>query len=293
MKRVALSVAGVSLGDSFGDWFFWPQRYPPEARTQRVLPPRPWRYTDDTVMAVAVASILERHGRIEQDNLAHAFALGFWADVHRGYGSGAVEILESIHSGVHWKIAAGSAFGGSGSLGNGGAMRATPVGAYFADEPDRVVEEAYRSAAVTHAHKEGQVGAAAVALAASFVVQDAGSTGGRHLIDYVVGRLPKSEVRSGLVTAANVPLSARENHAAGLLGNGGRITAPDTVPFSLWCAAKHLANFEEAMWAAASVGGDCDTLAAIVGGIVSLSVGSEGLPADWLARQEPLPTISD
>ncbi len=34
--------------------------------------------------------------------------------------------------------------------------------------------------------------------------------------------------------------------------------------------------------------GDCDTNAAIVGGIVALSVGREGIPADWLAAREPI-----
>jgi len=38
-----------------------------------------------------------------------------------------------------------------------------------------------------------------------------------------------------------------------------------------------------------SGGGDCDTNAAIVGGIVALSVGREGIPNDWLKAREPLP----
>ena len=34
--------------------------------------------------------------------------------------------------------------------------------------------------------------------------------------------------------------------------------------------------------------GDCDTNAAIVGGIVALSVGREGIPPDWLLAREPI-----
>lgn len=37
------------------------------------------------------------------------------------------------------------------------------------------------------------------------------------------------------------------------------------------------------------VAGDMDTTAAIVGGVVALAVGRAGLPAEWLARREPLP----
>jgi ADP-ribosylglycohydrolase len=47
-----------------------------------------------------------------------------------------------------------------------------------------------------------------------------------------------------------------------------------------------LGNYAEALSTAISVGGDCDTNAAIVGGIVALSVGPEGIPAEWLKHKE-------
>src|ERR1700731_1709601 len=53
------------------------------------------------------------------------------------------------------------------------------------------------------------------------------------------------------------------------LGNSCPITSAETVPFTLWCAARHLDDFEEAIWTAASVGGDIDTICAIVGGVVA------------------------
>ena len=74
----------------------------------------------------------------------------------------------------------------------------------------------------------------------------------------------------------------------GRLGNGSRVTAPDTVPFALWCAARHLDQFEEALWATVSGLGDRDTTCAIVGGVVALAVGPSGLPPAWVAAREPL-----
>jgi hypothetical protein len=47
-----------------------------------------------------------------------------------------------------------SVFGGGGSMGNGGAMRIAPVGAYFLNDIDAAVEAARLSAEVTHAHPE-------------------------------------------------------------------------------------------------------------------------------------------
>jgi len=42
------------------------------------------------------------------------------------------------------------------------------------------------------------------------------------------------------------------------------------------------------MWQTVSGLGDRDTTCAMVGGIVALSVGQNGLPADWRRRREPL-----
>jgi ADP-ribosylglycohydrolase len=53
-------------------------------------------------------------------------------------------------------------------------------------------------------------------------------------------------------------------------------------------AAHHLDNCVKALAQTISVGGDCDTNAAVVGGIVALSVGREGIPADWLKAREPI-----
>ena len=77
--------------------------------------------------------------------------------------------------------------------------------------------------------------------------------------------------------------------AARQLGCGYNATAPDTVPFALWCAGQHLDNYEEALWLTASGLGDIDTICAMVGGIVALSAGEESIPAPWRAAREPLP----
>ncbi len=79
------------------------------------------------------------------------------------------------------------------------------------------------------------------------------------------------------------------NVVVGLLGNGSGVSAQDTVPFALWCAAQHLDDYEAALWLTASGLGDIDTNCAIVGGIVVMSTGLEGVPRSWLLSREPLP----
>ena len=73
------------------------------------------------------------------------------------------------------------------------------------------------------------------------------------------------------------------------LGNGSQITCQDTLPLSLWVAARHLDDDQSAVVAAIRARGDIDTNAAIVGGIVALATGADGIPKDWLADREGVP----
>ena len=167
-------------------------------------------------------------------------------------------------------------------------MRVAPLGAWFAGDPDRAAVEARRSAEVTHTHEEGVAGAMAVAVAASL----AAGTGlsGAAFLDEVAERTPPGLVRDGIGLALTLlPLSDPRGAARGS-GTAAYISAPDTVPFCLWVAAKRLTCFEAALWDTALVGGDIDTNCAIVGGVVAARVGLDGIPAEWLERCEPLPT---
>jgi len=182
-------------------------------------------------------------------------------------------------------------FDGEGSMGNGGAMRVAPVGAYFSDDLDLVADHAARSAAVTHAHPDGQAGAIAVALAAAFaaqVAQGKAARDGTALLETALSRTPPGATHDGIASAIAFARTGDVRTAAARLGNGSHVISSDTVPLSLWCAARHLDDYEEAMWTTVSALGDRDTTCAIVGGIVALAVGPTALPAEWLRSREPL-----
>ncbi|MEW5741213.1 MAG: ADP-ribosylglycohydrolase family protein [Myxococcota bacterium] len=284
-ERMWLSLEGLSLGDAFGERFFGPPGIVTGRIAARELPAGPWAWTDDTAMALSIVEVLEAHGHVAQEELAQAFARRFSREPGRGYGGGARDILTDIGRGTAWKLAAGRAFEGQGSQGNGGAMRAAPLGAYFADDLPRVVAEARKSAEVTHAHPDGQAGAVAVAVAAALVVR---GVAGPALVRETLAHVPEGETRAALRHALDVPSSTSPEDAAERLGSGRRVLSWDTVPFSLWCAARHLDDFEAAMWCTVAGLGDRDTTCAIVGGIVALRVGRAGLPATWLARREAI-----
>jgi ADP-ribosylglycohydrolase len=290
MARSKLSLAGLSIGDAFGEQFF---RLPEVeyAIKSHYSPLPPWHYTDDTEMALAIFEVLRQEGRVDQDALAIRFAQRYAKNPGRGYGATVLGILESIGEGLHWREVSLAAFDGMGSMGNGGAMRVAPLGAYFADDLKAVVEQARLSAEVTHAHPEGQAGAIAVAVAAAFAWNARGKPTdetGAQLFECVLAHTPPGETHDGILKAAGLPRDLSVPTAVHHLGNGSRVISQDTVPFCLWSAARHLDNYGDALWTTVSGLGDRDTTCAIVGGIVALSAGEKTIPGEWLQAREPL-----
>ncbi|MBL1075239.1 ADP-ribosylglycohydrolase family protein [Nocardia sp. 2] len=285
------SLDGLSVGDALGAEFPVMRRSIPDIRAGD-RPPGPWAWTDDTEMACTLVAELLRHGTIDQDRIAKAFAERF--SPHRDYGFMAADTLRRIGNGVHWRQAAGTAFDNRGSYGNGAAMRVAPLGAFHAGEPERAVAEAIRSAQVTHMHPEGTAGAAAVALAAC-VAAHARLRGFRpspqEFIATVLDGLEPGETTHGIHRARDL-LGASAEQAANELGNGSLVTAQNTVPFTIWVAATHLTDYSAAIVTCIAVGGDIDTTSAIAGGIVAAYTGtvrSTGVPQTWLTAREPLP----
>lgn len=286
MERVLLSFDGLSIGDGFGECFFTAKDIINRRFAAREAPEAPWTVTDDTMMALSIVRSLQQDGRIDSDRLAKAFAREYARDPLRGYGGGARSILAAIGEGLSWFVASKSAFRGQGSCGNGGAMRSAPIGAYFADDIQRLILEARKSAEVTHAHPDGQTGAIAIALAAAWMVREKPTAPSHALIEFVAENLPQTETYYHLMRALRVKLDVSPAAAASILGSGVRVISSDTVPFCLWCAARHPNNYVEALWTTVAGLGDRDTTCAIVGGIVALGAGREGIPVDWLNARE-------
>lgn len=283
IRQARRSLAGLALGDAFGEQCFAFRGPELVARAVVRLVPdaTPWRWTDDTAMGIEIVEVLAEHGRIDQDCLARRFAARHAAEPFRGYGGGAHRLLDAIAAGGDWRTLAPSILPG-GSFGNGGAMRAAPLGAYFSHDLERAAAEAAASAEVTHAHPDGIDGAVAVALAAALTVR-----GEKVLLAGVAEHLRPGPVREGILRAIELG-PGEPTAAATLLGAGERVSAADTVPYALWCAEHYRADYETALWATVSGGGDRDTTCAIVGGIVAASPHIE-LPEAWTARREPLP----
>lgn len=292
--RARLALEGLSVGDAYGEQAFHPRHLQAQIVSNNI-PSGAWGYTDDTNMALSIFELLRLDGAMDQDKLAKSFARHF--DPSRGYGPGARRLLIGIQNGGDWRVLTHQMFGGQGSYGNGAAMRIAPLGAYFADDLDQVVEQARLSSEVTHAHPEGIAGGIAVAVAAAVAARAAenkeAAPNRAAFIDQVIPYVPESEVRSKLNRARDMGSNTPMDGVISQLGNGSEISAQDTVPFCLWAAGESLSNYEGALVTTGYARGDIDTNCAIVGGIVASYTGIEAIPALWRGAREPLPAWID
>jgi len=187
-------------------------------------------FTDDTVLTIATA-----YSILEKVDYAKAFKVFGRKYPDAGYG----------FSFYHWIFSPDS--GPYNSWGNGSAMRASPVGFAF-DSIDDVLDEAGRSAAVTHNHPEGIKGAQATALSVFWARKGESK-------EFI-----KREI--GTRFAYNLSRTLEEIRP----GYHFDVSCQGSVPESI-IAFLESKNFEDAVRKAISLGGDSDTMACIAGGI--------------------------
>ena len=197
------------------------------------------RFTDDTVLTVAVADALLHDSDLTEllkDYYSRYPGAGYGRDFKRWAASDDLEPY--------------------GSWGNGSAMRVSPV-AWAFDTLEEVLHWAKESARVTHNHPEGMKGAQATA-AAVFLARSG---------------VAKCDLRDEIERRFQYDLSftladIRPSYTFDSSCQG-------TVPQAL-VAFLESSDFESAVRLAISLGGDCDTLACMAGGIAAACYGVPG-----------------
>jgi len=201
------------------------------------------RYTDDTVLTVAVAdAILKDNGygpSIKSYARRHPF---------RGFGP----------KFTFWMLTPSKK--GYNSLGNGSAMRVSPVAHAFDTEAE-MLDQAGKSAECTHNHPEGIKGAQATAQAI-FMARNHAS---------------KKEIRKMISQRYGYDLSRKIEDTRPAYKMD--ITCPGSVPEAI-IAFLDSNDFEDCIRNAVSLGGDADTQAAIAGAIAEPFYG--GVPTHIL-----------
>ncbi|GAB4521451.1 MAG: ADP-ribosylglycohydrolase family protein [Anaerolineae bacterium] len=288
LDRARVVLEGLSVGDALGERFGFHQPDITHFIPTRTLPAPPWKYSDDTNMALSIYENLRLYGEINQDALVESLVTHY--DDNLDYNMTVTLVVNRVRRGEDWRAAAQALFDNEGSFGNSSAMRVGPIGAYFYDDLEQVKAQARLSAEPTNHHYEGIAGAVAVAVAVAVAWSMRSQRLNRQdFLTEVMEHTPPGAVRAGLRRARDLPTGTSMQDSVHILGNGGRITAHDSVPFALWSAAKNIGNYEEALWQTIRAGGDADTTCAIVGAVVAAYAGANNIPAQWIKHRQPLP----
>lgn len=282
------SLKGVSIGDAFGESFFGEESLMKSYIHQRILPESSLDFTDDTIMAITVFKSLEKFGKIDQDFLAEEFTKNYYLDINRGYGPSMHQYFRAIKSGENWKKVSHSKFERQGSMGNGGAMRASVIGAYFYDDLDNLKVNAELSCEVTHSNKEAIEGTKTIALAAAFAVQERLGIiqlTPKEFIQKIQNELDDSDMKSKFNKVLYLDGNPSVELLVKTLGNGTNMTAQDTIPIVIWMLSRYRGKFEECLWNTVSALGDRDTTCAMAGGISILCCDENTIP-EWTKNVE-------
>jgi poly(ADP-ribose) glycohydrolase ARH3 len=281
VERFQGGLLGLMVGDALGAHFEgWPPaaialRYPTPEHLLEAIPPGPWRYTDDTQMALGIAEALVTEGKVVTESLCDAWLQDY--DPARGYGATQI-VIEAMRQGEDFHSVAENLFPG-GSFGNGAAMRVAPVGLFFHDDLDQVWEQARCSAVPTHVHPLAVEGAQLVALAVAYAARRA-RMDRAELFDELQTRCRTKEFRVKLELASR--LAARsELHR---LGNG--VPALESAVTAIACWAFSPDSYQDAIIDAIFLGGDTDTIAAMAGAISGAHLGARAIPPRLLDQVE-------
>lgn len=203
-------------------------------------------YTDDTVMTIAVAEGLMKAGidadtdKIKQEIIRSMKAWGRKYP-HAGYGGRFGKWIRSDDDKAY------------GSYGNGSAMRVSSVG-WLYDSLERTREVARATAEVTHNHPEGIKGAEATA-SAIYLARTGKS---------------KEEIKKYIIDEFEYDLSRTTDEIRPAYHHVE--SCQETVPEAI-TAFLEGKDFEDVIRNAVSLGGDCDTLTCIAGGIAEAYYG--------------------
>jgi poly(ADP-ribose) glycohydrolase ARH3 len=282
------AILGCFLGDAFGAGFegMTPDRTISHLSTLSEKIPR--TYTDDTDMTLALAESIVESGKVDPEDIANKFSQR--CDLTRGYGIGTIKAVRALRAGAAWYQVSRVVFE-KGSFGNGAAMRVSPVGLFYHHDLEALRKAAMDQSNVTHTHPLGQWGA----------VMQASSVGLAFLQD-PKKPLKKEEIiielreilwpgpveyQKALNEMENIFALEKKIEAKEIvrrLGNG--IEAHRSVPSASYLALTYSPDFQEAIRAAISLGGDTDTIAGMVGAIVGAHVGERSLPTEWIEQLE-------
>lgn len=241
------------------------------------LPPGAW--TDDTSMAACLAeSLIERRGFDAHDQMTRYLAWyrsGLWSSSDRCFdiGNATRAALERFERDGNPQAGSTDPH----SAGNGSLMRLAPIVVAYAANPAAAVSRAMASSTPTHAAR---------------ACVDACGVFAAMLVRALHGDTAPSILNGAASSAADLwptdlqPDIAEVAHGSYLQRQPPEIVGSGYVVRSLeaalWAVAS-TTSYRDAVLAAANLGDDADTTAAIAGQLAGALYGASRIPPEWLS----------
>jgi len=260
------------------------------------------KYTDDTAMARQVADSIIAMRSVDSKDMAKRFVQEYDNEPFRGYGASVGEVFRKLKQAKcqdPFKPAS-EQFNGSGSYGNGAAMRVHPVGLFSHNASnDTIIESVSKSAKVTHSHMDAVNGAVLQAACVSWALQGSKISDMRKKASELCSSFDKphdidQETYIQKVEIINTNLEDSEDiDVQSLIEDlGNDVAAIGSVPASIYSffAGSTQNNtspfgieddccpFEKCLKLAMLFGGDADTICSMTGAIAGAYFGESGIP---------------
>lgn len=238
-------------------------------------------------MFIAVAESLQRSGTVAPEALLDDLARRY--EPARGFGRGMKLALRAHASGTHWRDVARTAWP-EGSRGNGGAVRAGAVALRHWITTSDLVAAVELATVVTHAHPEAMAAAVLQAsLVAVLLEEPEIAATPETTLDRLEQELaPNVSVERTLATLRIA--TTTEADVAATFGTSP--LASESVPAAIAVFLRNSHDFPGAVRAAAALGGDVDSICALVGCLAGAAHGYDKIPVPWIeaiARESPRP----
>jgi ADP-ribosyl-[dinitrogen reductase] hydrolase len=282
-------IAGVILGTAVGDALGLPREGLSPRRASRLFGTGRLRHqlvfgrgmvSDDTEHTCMVGqSLLASSGDAEKFDRQLAFRLRWWIlGFPAGVGSATARAITKLWCGFP------PSRSGIRSAGNGPAMRAALLGICLSDDLDVMQRCVHLSTRLTHTDPRANTGAQLVALAAAHVsdLQDQEKFFDRARAIVAAEDHELQNLLASMRDCLSRRAPAREFAESLGLHRGVSGYIYHTVPVALYCWLESDGHFRPALESAINLGGDTDTVGAIVGALCGATVGDRGIPEEWL-----------
>jgi len=267
---------GLAVGDAIGTTLEFKRRgsFKPITDMTGGGPFRldPGQWTDDTSMALCLASSLVEKGEFDPaDQMARYVRWkeeGYWSSNGRCF-----DIGNATAAALARFKRSGDPFSGSAdprSAGNGSIMRLAPVPMFFAADMAKAVHYSAESSRTTHAAAE---------------CLDACRLFGAMLVRALNGFAREEVLLGDARTFSGSPaveaIARGDYRAKGETAISGSGYVVKSLEAALWCFDQ-TESYEQAVLRAANLGDDADTTAAVCGQIAGAFYGVTGIPQRWL-----------